>query len=86
MSAGISRFVEQVWMMGQSDVCGAGEALGYDWNEVCSAVSKAGFYAEDGDGTMTVSRGDDHGNDIINAIMDAVFAAVPQADSITISN
>lgn len=78
--------LEQVWMMGQGDICSAGEELGYDWNSTCEAIQQVGLYAEDGDGTITVSRGEDHGNDQINAILNAIFDYYPQVNDITISN
>jgi len=35
---------------------------------------------------MTVSRGQDHGDDVINHIMNAIFEHYPQVKDITISN
>lgn len=81
--------LKQVWFMESSDVNVVGEHLGYKWNKVCDEVSRAGFYAEDGDGTLTVSRTIDNdysSNEVINKIMTAIFENYPQVNEISISN
>jgi hypothetical protein len=81
--------LEQTWHMGNADINVVGVHLGYDWNQVCDAVSNAGYYAEDGDGSFTVHRDrkDDYSeNEIINKIMIAIFANYPQVNKIRISN
>lgn len=81
--------LEQVWHMGTSDINVIGEHLGYEWNDVCDAVSDSRFYAEDGAGSFTVSRAkknDYSDNEMINKIFIAIFENYPQVNQITISN
>lgn len=81
--------LQQVWYMNNSDINVVGEHLGYDWNEVCDHVSDAGFYAQDGDGSFSVSRSsknDYSENEVINKIMTAIFDNYPQVSKIVINN
>jgi hypothetical protein len=76
--------------MDNSDMNVVGEHLGYDWNQVCDEVSKAGFYAEDGDGAFTVNRSSkseySSKSKIINEIFVAIFANYPNVKTIQITN
>lgn len=81
--------LKQVWHMDNSDLNVVGEHLGYTWNQVCDEVGKAGFYAEDGDGSFTVTRNKENSyadNEVIDAIMTAIFANHPDVRVIRISN
>lgn len=77
--------LRQVWMMSNSDLNVVGEHLGYDWNEVCDEIDSAGFYAEDGEGTFSVSRtnkNDYSSSEMINNIMTAIFENYPQVERV----
>lgn len=76
----------QRWTMENADLCRVGEHLGFGWNNVCDEISKAGFYAEDGDGTFNAYRGDETGNEMIDQIMAAIFEENPTVNEIQISN
>jgi hypothetical protein len=81
--------LKSVWTMENSGINVVGEHLGYDWNQVCDEISKAGFYAEDGDGAFAVyrsSKNDYSSNQIINHIMTELFAAHPDVREIQITN
>ena len=82
--------VQKIYSMDNSDINMVGEHLGYDWNEVCDEVSKAGFYAEDGDGAFTISRNakSDYSSDskIINEIFVAIFENYPEVKTIQVIN
>lgn len=81
--------LKQTWTMENSDINVVGVHLGYDWNQVCDEISKAGFYAEDGDGAFSVyrdSENDYSSNKVINHIMVELFAAYPNVREIQITN
>lgn len=81
--------LKSVWTMENSDINVVGVHLGYDWNNVCDEISKAGFYAEDGDGAISVYRdrnNDYSSNAVINHIMTELFAAYPDVREIQITN
>ncbi len=81
--------LEQIWYMNNSDINVVGEHLGYDWKTVCDAIRDARYYAEDMNGTFTISRSDNKdysSNEIINKIMIAIFENYPKVNEININN
>ena len=79
--------INSVYTMNNSDINVVGMHLGYDWNDVCDEISKARYYAEDGDGAFNVYRGETYSeNEIINKIMTAIFDNYPNVDCIQIVN
>lgn len=68
--------LQAIYSMDNADICRVGEHLGYDWNQVCDEIGKAGCYAEDGDGAFTIHRhrdNDYYDNKILNEIFVAIF-------------
>lgn len=82
--------VKSIYTMKNSDINVVGEYLGYEWNKVCDEISKAGFYAEDGEGAFEIRRNhkNQYSNEsqIINKIFVEIFNQNPKVHNITIIN
>lgn len=81
--------VKQVYSLENSGLNVIGEYLGYEWNQISEEVSKVGFYAEDGDGAFTVhlqKNGKYSGSEILDEIIQAIFANYPEATVLQIVN
>lgn len=65
-----------------------GEALGYDWNDVCDEVQKHEFYADSGDQGIDVRRVDlvSIESEMIKNILTQIFESNPQLKSLLILN
>lgn len=80
------RVLTQVWQMDSADLCVVGVHLGYNWTQVCQEVNKAEFYAQDGEGSFTHDKGEPTGSEILDDIMNAIYAAWSRVTSISINN
>lgn len=65
-----------------------GEALGYDWNDVCDEVQKHEFYGDSGDQGIDVRKIDlvSIESEMLKNILTKIFESNPQLKSLLILN
>lgn len=71
-----------------SDICEVGQELGFEWNAVVEEIQDHGFYAEDGEGAITVHKKDIPSieSDVLRRIFMEIFNSYKIPDSIQVIN
>ena len=78
--------IEQRWTMDSTDILHVGRELGYEWNDMCREVSNEGLHGQDGDGSVTMEKGDieDINSEPLKIIFRHIFATYPEMREVII--
>lgn len=81
----VSKIVTKKYVIENSDLNEIGELLGYDWNDICNALSNNGIHGEDGTGFTTMRRAKNYSkNKMVNDIFEAIFESNKDIDEVYI--
>ena len=72
--------------MDSSGLNEVGEALGYDWNEVCDEIMAHGFHGECGDNGVSIRKVNVNSlkSEVLKKILNQIFESNPQLEQLEV--